>query len=185
MGKEPVFRTADIERLRRRFPKLTIGNSRPTSPAEPEYNCIAWAAGDDTIWWEYDRSNSSRGKVYWPPEIQEGHTIESWEKVFELEGNYRRCRKQDGTFRWGIEKIAIYEKNGVPTHVARQSASGKWTSKLGKGIDIEHKSLDYLIGFVGSEYGEVRVYMERRGMYGKRSRPPRRLRELRTNKGRS
>lgn len=28
------------------FPRLTSGNHRITSPATPDYNCIAWAAGN-------------------------------------------------------------------------------------------------------------------------------------------
>jgi len=30
------------------FPRLTPENHRITSPADPEYNCIAWSAGDIT-----------------------------------------------------------------------------------------------------------------------------------------
>ncbi len=34
------------------FPRLTPSNHRVTSPSSRAYNCIAWAAGDVTGWWE-------------------------------------------------------------------------------------------------------------------------------------
>jgi len=34
------------------FPRLTPGNHRITSPPTPDYNCIAWANGDTTRWWQ-------------------------------------------------------------------------------------------------------------------------------------
>ena len=33
------------------FPNLEAGNYAVTSPSTPEYNCIAWAAGDTETWW--------------------------------------------------------------------------------------------------------------------------------------
>jgi len=39
-------------------PRLTATNYRATSPATPEYNCVAWAAGDTQHWWQPG--------VYWP-----------------------------------------------------------------------------------------------------------------------
>ncbi len=51
----------------------------------------------------------------------------------------------------GYEKIAIYALRGEGTHAARQLENGKWTSKLGENIDIEHT----LAGLKGPHYGEV------------------------------
>ena len=38
----------------------------------------------------------------------------------------------------GQEKIALYSTGTIPTHAARQLATGWWTSKLGPSFDIEH-----------------------------------------------
>ena len=46
------------------FPRLTAANHRVTSPATPDYNCVAWAAGDSGRWWQPG--------VYWPVETSPG-----------------------------------------------------------------------------------------------------------------
>ncbi|OZE22149.1 hypothetical protein CH262_18940 [Rhodococcus sp. 05-2255-1e] len=56
------------------------------------------------------------------------------------------------------EKIAVYAKNGVPTHAARQLADGTWTSKCGKSNDITHMDTEHVGGDI---YGEVAFYMAR------------------------
>ena len=40
------------------FPRLTTSNYRVTSPANGDYNCIAWSAGDTEHWWQPN--------VFWP-----------------------------------------------------------------------------------------------------------------------
>ena len=47
-------------RLERLFPKLARAGYRVMSPANPRYNCIAWAAGTEDTWW-------------WPPGGFNGH----------------------------------------------------------------------------------------------------------------
>ena len=44
------------------------------------------------------------------------------------------------------------------THAARQLLSGKWTSKLGKSVDIEHDTTDVVARGL---YGEVVQIMKR------------------------
>lgn len=57
------------------------------------------------------------------------------------------------------EKIAIYvDDSGDPSHAARQTSSGKWTSKIGELEDIEHGSLSDL---EGEAYGTVAQIMKR------------------------
>jgi len=56
------------------------------------------------------------------------------------------------------EKIAIYEKDGIPTHVARQIAGGEWTSKCGRDEDIQHT----LEGLEDSAYGKASIIMKRK-----------------------
>jgi hypothetical protein len=46
---------------------------------------------------------------------------------------------------------------GKPTHAARQVGYGKWTSKLGSLVDIEHD----INGVSGTRYGSVAVIMKR------------------------
>ena len=76
-----------------------------------------------------------------------------------LAAGYELCG--DGNLEDGYEKIAIYAKDGEPTHAARQLGDGRWTSKLGKYEDIEHDSLDALNGEGFGEYGSVALFMVR------------------------
>lgn len=64
----------------------------------------------------------------------------------------------------GIVKIAIYvDDDGEPSHAARQTRRGTWTSKLGsRGKDIEHDTLDALAGNQDDEYGTVERLMKRK-----------------------
>jgi hypothetical protein len=58
----------------------------------------------------------------------------------------------------GFEKIAIYSEDGEYNHAARQPPGGRWASKLGREEDIEHDSLEAL---VGPEFATVTHYMKR------------------------
>jgi hypothetical protein len=68
----------------------------------------------------------------------------------------------DGTVEPGVDKIALYRKNGTVefSHVACQQTDGTWTSKLGKGRDISHDNLECLEGNTLDEYGTVAVIMK-------------------------
>ncbi|MCH6567821.1 MAG: hypothetical protein IH801_05570 [Nitrospinae bacterium] len=68
--------------------------------------------------------------------------------LFEQLG-YRVCPEAD--LEEGYEKIALYALRGGATHAARQLTNGRWTSKVGQNIDIEHT----LAGLKGPYYGEV------------------------------
>jgi hypothetical protein len=57
----------------------------------------------------------------------------------------------------GFEKIALFARDGVPQHAARQLATGRWTSKLGAMEDIEHDLRD----LEGTLYGSVVLFMKR------------------------
>jgi len=52
-----------------------------------------------------------------------------------------------------------FDDNNVPQHIARQLPGGNWTSKLRKGEDIQHDSLN---GLEGDLYGKVAIFMMRR-----------------------
>lgn len=56
-----------------------------------------------------------------------------------------------------MEKIAIFSIGREFTHVARQLADGRWTSKLGGIKDIAHT----LESLTGGDYGDVVGYMQR------------------------
>ena len=135
------------------FAKLSTDGYTRTSDATPDYNCIAWAAGDNTQWWEPDTSNLG----YWPPGVERKRTVRAYRAAFAAIG-YAPCRMPD--LESGYEKIAIYVSNNpkIPQHAARQLPNGKWTSKLGFGDDIEH-TLDSLNGGM---YGTHSIYMKRR-----------------------
>ncbi len=116
-------------------------------------NCIGWALGDTAHYWQ---GGAPTKGYYWPPSIPQDDSLASWVMVFELYG-YRVTDSAE--LEPGVEKVAIYASaDGTPNHVARQKASGLWTSKLGKGEDIEHGTLE---GLEGDEYGTVVRVMER------------------------
>ena len=134
------------------FPGLAAVGYRVTSPATAEYNCIAWAAEDDTTWWWPD----SFGDYYWPPQAPRVETVEAFMAAYGTIG-YQPC--QDASLEPGFEKVAIYvDEQGVPTHAARQQPSGRWTSKLGQLEDIEHDRVD---GLSGLTYGSVEQVLKR------------------------
>ena len=59
----------------------------------------------------------------------------------------------------GFQKIVIYlDDDDKPTHASRQLETGKWTSKLGREIDIEHDTPEVLNG---PEYGTAKIIMKR------------------------
>ena len=131
------------------FPELaTHGYSRTSKPTR-NYNCIAWAAGEDHQWWEPDPLNLA----YWPPTVPRQYTMKAYILAYASLG-YERCK--DGTPEAGYEKVALYSIHGQPKHAARQFGD-KWTSKLGPLDDITHT----LEGLIGTEYGAPGVFMRR------------------------
>jgi hypothetical protein len=76
--------------------------------------------------------------------------------VYRLSG-YESC--SGWTMEDGYEKIALYaDSSGLPTHAARQLPGGRWTSKLGRHVDIEHADRYAL---QGSDYGSPVFFMRR------------------------
>ncbi len=132
------------------FPSLRLHGFQSTSPPTPAYNCIAWAAGDAHRFWWPDPSCLA----YWPPHVPRKVQLDSFVAAYSSLG-YAPC--DTGNHEHGVEKIALYALNGIPTHAARQLANGYWTSKLGRNIDIQHT----LSGLVGPLYGEVALFMSR------------------------
>jgi hypothetical protein len=135
------------QRLILAFPKLAETPFTVTSRPTSDYNCIAWAAGDDSYWWWPGR--------FWPKDVPAKETRVAFIKAFAQRG-YQKCDSPE--FEEGYEKVCLYEKLGRPTHAARQLPNGTWTSKLGADHDISHE----LDGLRGVKYGHPAVYLRRR-----------------------
>lgn len=134
------------------FPFLSNTNCNVTSPATPEYNCIAWAAGEDFRWWW-----PIVGVYFWPKGVPYEESIDAFAAAFRTIG-FARC--DSGELEFGVEKVVIYvNASGTPTHMARQLPSGTWTSKLGSHVDIEHSSPEDI---AGPAYGNPAAYLRRR-----------------------
>lgn len=132
------------------FPGLTPGNHRVTSRESDDYNCAAFAAGDDTRWWW------PLLPYYWPDGAPREESLDAFVQAHAILG-FDPC-DGDG-LEAGYEKVAVFAtRAGEPTHVARQLASGLWTSKLGSREDIEHS----LHGLSGPAYGSVARILRRR-----------------------
>ncbi len=134
------------------FPHLTEHNHRVTSPATEIYNCVAWAAEDVDHWWQPGRILVKPAN--WP---KDDFGLKALEQAFRALG-YENC-EMDGGLESGVVKVALYASGLFYTHAARQLPNGKWTSKLGRGEDIEHDSPEDVAGGV---YGTVVSIMKRR-----------------------
>ena len=141
-----------VEHIQALFPKLQRAPFRVTSPPDPAYNCIAWAAGDTNDWW-WPLENPE--DAYWPEGVLRTRTLESFRDVFATLG-YTVCAGERSEV--DADKIALFADGlGIPTHAARQLPNGRWTSKLGSGEDIEHELHD----LEGDLYGKVVLVMRR------------------------
>lgn len=134
------------------FPNLQEKGYDLTSPETPFYNCMAWAAGDTARWWWPDPND----QYYWPAGIPRHETLQTFILLFKNIG-YTVC--EDAKYEDAFEKVAIYvdDLTGKPTHAARQVAYGRWTSKLGSLVDIEHD----INGVSGRRYGSIAAIMKR------------------------
>lgn len=145
-----------------KFENISRGRMFCTSDRTPGfpargYNCIAHAAGDSTRpWWP----TKDPTYFYWPPDLAreewDKETVENFVRAFELLG-YTRC--DSSAEEVGYEKVAIFTKNGRPTHAARSLPNGSWTSKLGGLEDIEHELLESVEGLL---YGQATAFLKRR-----------------------
>jgi len=137
------------------LPGLTDQNCKITSPPSRRYNCIAWAAGNNTRKWWPD----PMGIGYWPPNVVRSETTKAFLDTYKRLG-YTLCF--DHALESGIEKVALYAKgpagSEIPTHAALQLETGEWTSKLGDFEDIIHSSAHEVEGPV---YGRVICYLAR------------------------
>jgi hypothetical protein len=131
------------------FPSLVNSGYRITSRATSEYNCIAWAAGECDRWWWPD------SEYYWPENVPHSISLDAFIAAYATLGY---TPTTEIVHEPGVEKIAIYTRDGKPTHASRQLPSGRWTSKLGNAEDIEH-AFDDLIGQI---YGTISCILARK-----------------------
>lgn len=130
------------------FPRLTVANHRLVSPPTEDYNCVAWAAHDTEHWWQPGS--------FWPiTPANDDFSVAVLEQAFNTLG-YEPCA--DASLDPTVEKVALYGLGDLYTHAARQLPDGRWTSKLGKGEDIEHDTPNDVGGGI---YGEVVRFMKR------------------------
>lgn len=135
------------------FPHLAHAGFEIVGQPSERYNCIAYAAGDTSQWWEPDGLN------YWPAWATRNESIASLMEVFAGQG-YEVCDAGGGAAgeQAGYEKVALYEWNGKMQHAALQMPDGRWRSKMGRGPVIEHHSPDALSDGI---YGRATIIMRR------------------------
>ena len=131
------------------FPKLSSEEFEIVERASERYNCIAYAAGDTSKWWDHNRNH------YWPTPATRSNSIESLKEVF-VDLGFEQCH--DGRTENGYQKVALYGERGLWKHAAVQTPNGRWRSKMGQGPVIEHRSPESLSD---GQYGNVAFYMRR------------------------
>ncbi len=135
------------------FPNIGI-NYTITSPQTHNYNCIAFAAGDETkFWWPIYH--------YWPEGVPEKEDLQSFIECYKSLG-YEECG-MNSAFEEEFEKIALYTSpSGKATHASKQVSGNIWKSKLGTYYDIEHE-FGGLNGWITEQsYGTVACIMKRK-----------------------
>lgn len=144
------------------FPNLERAKAEITSPSDSDYNCIAWALDDQTKWYEPFGLvlPSSTPPYVWPPElpsIPDDRRISTYIRFFELFG-YEVVDNE--LLEPGFQKIALYTHDSEFRHVARQTSSGNWSSKMGAQEDIAH-DLSALESEGPYAYGKASIFMRK------------------------
>ena len=136
------------------FKNLLADGYVPKSPPSDVYNCVGYAAGDESRVWQ-----GYRVAGYWPEGAKQGREIAALLDAFEKIG-YVSCGL-DGSLEPDYDKVVLYWDGKKDwTHAARQWIDGRWTSKMGDLEDIIHKTPYALVG-PPREYGDVYGYMKR------------------------
>jgi hypothetical protein len=147
--------TARLTHLEEIFPNLAAAGYTPKSEKSAVYNCIAYAAGDDSRRWAGYRDVD----YFWPEGAEEGLTLSALTSAFQILG-YAIC--DSASLEPGFEKVVLYvDKDGLWTHAAKQTDDGQWTSKLGNLEDIVHRTPEAVAG-PDPAYGDVACYMRRK-----------------------
>ncbi len=139
------------------LPGLEGSDYEITSEATDDYNCIAWALGETDRFW----NPIGVYPDYWPEGLPRDVRLSSVVLMFQQQGFES---VGDARVEAGFEKIALFGDQERFIHVARQLASGRWTSKLGNDCDIEHDLEDLVRRRSPSasyRYGQIVGYMRR------------------------
>jgi len=132
------------------FPQLASEDYEIVGDPTDQYNCIAYAAGDTSRWWEHNEN------YHWPDHASRSNSMESLKQVF-LGLGFQPCANDSGV-EGGYQKVVLYEQEGSWAHAAIQMPNGRWRSKIGRGPVIEHQSPQSLSSGI---YGEPTTYMRR------------------------
>lgn len=169
--RKKLDRDRELATLIEQFAELADSLVTVTSCSTYRYNCAAWAAGmkNTKIAPAIQRNGRLIGGYSWPMSaVVPRYSIRAYEEVYETIG-YRRC--DDGAYVIGIEKVALYGHDASECcHVARQTISGTWTSKMGDCADIEHATTEDV---EGAKFGRVLSFMSRDYGLPRRIEPPR------------
>jgi|SRR6516164_3394253 hypothetical protein len=79
-----------VAHLESLFPGLRGSVYQVTSPPDPLYNCIAWAANDPARWWWPDLHK----KRYWPGGVPRDETLAAFQQAFASMG-YAVCEGEE------------------------------------------------------------------------------------------
>src|SRR5262245_24753302 len=89
------------EDIDREIPELSAAGYEITTEATIVYNCIAWAAGDTSQWWDCDEDGPiDLPGCDWPEGANHGVRLDALISVFETR-SYSIC--QDGALEEGLE----------------------------------------------------------------------------------
>jgi len=148
-----------------KFPKLNGDkNFKIVKPPSPDYNCFAWAAIYDNVFWTPLPTDQRPTfildgvRLNWPFGEANDSKLSTMISIFSALG-YVAC--VDGSLEAGFRKIAFYGTEDEVTHAARQLIAGKdrgkWTSKLGPWFEIQHGDATTI---EGNDYGPVIKYLK-------------------------
>jgi hypothetical protein len=125
------------------FPLLR-GTAYDLSDEDFNYNCLAYALGDKSQWWEPPKGPEQ----YWPPGFSPDLSVETVVSIIKTHGF---IVDSDTVGTPETDAIAIYAEGDEWTHFAKFSG-GSWSCKLGDGHDVIGVKLENLVGTL---YGNV------------------------------
>lgn len=135
-----------------RISRIFLG--RPVEISSKEdwgYNCVAWAAGCSHVFWTHERGFGTY--AFWPVGVPRGETLGHLVTLYESLG-FTLCA--DGTVETQIDKIALFEQDGVWAHACKLCEDGRWWSKIDYFEDVKHTIEDAV-----AVYGTQPVFMKR------------------------
>lgn len=118
------------------------------------YNCIAAAFDNaDKPWWpEPEAGRSPYSPFYWPKDSQRSNDSDSFDALLiDKAGADVYPWDEEPPYQKGYQKLALFEQDGEPTHLARQLPNGEWLSKIGRNGLVVHS----LENMEHAYYGDV------------------------------